>query len=229
MGGARLEALKGCNAMWQAIWRVMRALVFGRSARAGATDPAAPRNRILVRAPARAGRSDERPTMNAAYDKLMQHLDSQNIGYWSRSEDCSIATDFRGDVGVYRVCAQVDADDHLFQVLGWSPVRVPVGSRPAIAEALVRINCGLRVGKFEMHYDEGEIRFQAAQILPDDNLESATIDRLMNTTVAMLDTYLPAILSVIYGNELPKDAVRHAEPGRFGIDGNDGEPQEAHD
>ena len=36
--------------------------------------------------------------------------------------------------------------------------------------------------------------------------------------MVMLNTYLPAILSVIYGNELPKDAVRHAEPGRFGVD-----------
>lgn len=167
--------------------------------------------------------------MNAAYDKLIQHLDSQDIGYWSRSEDRSIFADFRCEVGVYRVYAQVDADDSLFQVFGWSPVRVPQGARPAIAEALARINCGMRVGKFEMNYDEGEIRFQVAQILPDDNLEDETIHRLMNTTMAMLDTYLPAVLSVIYGNELPKDAVRHADPGRFGADGGDGEPQEAHD
>ncbi len=27
----------------------------------------------------------------------------------------------------------------------------------------------------------------------------------------MLDRYLPAILSVVYGNETPKDAIRHVE------------------
>jgi hypothetical protein len=156
--------------------------------------------------------------MNAAYDKLIQHLDSQNIGYWSRSEDCSICMDFRGEVGTYRVFASVDADDSLFQVLGYSPVRIPIGSRPAIAETVVRANHGLKVGKFEVDYDEGDLRFQASQILPDDILEDETIDRLLGTTMAMLNTYLPAILSVIYGNELPKDAVRHAEPGRFGVD-----------
>ena len=32
-------------------------------------------------------------------------------------------------------------------------------------------------------------------------------------TVAMLDTYLPAVLSVVYGNELPADAVRCVEAG----------------
>lgn len=156
--------------------------------------------------------------MNAAYEKLIQHLDNQNVGYWSRSEDRSICADFRGEVGTYRIFARVDADDSLFQVFGYSPMRVPKGSRPAVAETVVRANYGLKVGKFEMDYDEGDLRFQAAQILPVDDLEDETIQRLLGTTLAMLNTYLPAVLSVIYGNELPKDAVRHAEPGRFGVD-----------
>ncbi len=80
-----------------------------------------------------------------------------------------------------------------------------------------------------MNYDEGDVRFQAAQILPDDDLEDETIQRLIGTTLGMLDTYLPAMLSVIYGNELPGDAVKHADPGRFVSDENDGEPQGAHD
>jgi hypothetical protein len=58
------------------------------------------------------------------------------------------------------------------------------------------------------------LRFHAAQILPDDDLDDATIGRLFGTTIAMLDLYLPAILSVIYGNELPEDAVRQVEPVR---------------
>ncbi len=159
--------------------------------------------------------------MNAAYEKLIQHLDNQNIGYWSRSEDRSICTDFRGEVGTYRIIAHVDAEDSLFQVFGYSPVRVPIGSRPAVAEAVVRANHGLKVGKFEMDYDEGDLRFQAAQVLVDDDLADETIHRLMGTTMAMLNTYLPAVLSVIYGNELPVDAVRQAEPGRFGVDESD--------
>ena len=44
------------------------------------------------------------------------------------------------------------------------------------------------------------------------------IDRLITATMAMLDMYLPAVLSVIYGNELPKDAIRSVEGGRCGGD-----------
>ena len=90
-------------------------------------------------------------------------------------------------------------------------MRIPEGARPAIAETITRANCGLRVGKFEMDFDAGELRFQAAQILTDDDLEEHVIDRLMGTIMSMLDMYLPAVFSVVYGNELPEDAIRCAE------------------
>ncbi|MFZ1006958.1 MAG: YbjN domain-containing protein [Candidatus Sulfotelmatobacter sp.] len=167
--------------------------------------------------------------MNAAYEKLIQHLDTRNIGYQSRGEDRSICADFRGEFGTYRVIAKVDEDDSLFQVFGYSPVRVPIGSRPAVAETVVRANYGLKVGKFEMDYDEGDLRFQAAQILPDDNLEDQTIHRLMGTTINVLNIYLPAILSVIYGNELPKAAISHAEPRRCGVDRSEGGERSANE
>jgi hypothetical protein len=38
----------------------------------------------------------------------------------------------------------------------------------------------------------------------------------------MLNTYLPAFLSVIYGNELPKEALMHAAPDRFPEENGDG-------
>ena len=105
---------------------------------------------------------------------------------------------------------------HLKGVDDYSPIRVPEVCRPATAEAVARANYGLRVGKFEFEVDEGESRFQASQGMTDDTVGERVIDRLISTTMAMLDMYLPAFLSVIYGNELPKDAIRCAEAGRCG-------------
>jgi hypothetical protein len=210
--------------MLRAILAALRRVLLGRpvASRVTAKPPSAEAvSCAVVHTANSADGSDGRLTMNAAYDKLCEYLSNQNIGFWSRSENLSICTDFRGEIGMYRIFARIDADDSLFQVFGHSPVRVPPGSRSAIAEAVTRINCGLKVGKFEMDCDEGELRFQAAQILPDDDLDEQTIQRLIGTTMSMLNTYLPAVLSVIYGNELPKDAVRHAEPGRYVSDDNE--------
>ena len=154
--------------------------------------------------------------MNAAYEKLIQHLDERDVRYLTSDDNRSICADFRAEVGTYRIIATVDPENGLFQVFGYAPVRVPEGARPSIAETIVRANYNLRIGKFEMDYDEGDLRFQAIQILTEDSLEDAIIDRLIGTTMGMLDGYLPAILSVIYGNELPKDAVRCVETGMGG-------------
>ena len=154
--------------------------------------------------------------MNDAYQQLIQHFDARDVRYLTHADTRSLYADFRLEVGTCRVVAAVDADNGLFQVYGYSPIRVPEGARRLIAETIARANYGLRVGKFELDCEEGELRFQAAQILTEDGLEDDVIGRLMGTTVAMLDLYLPAVLSVIYGNETPQDAIRCAEAGQHG-------------
>jgi len=150
-------------------------------------------------------------TMNAAFEKLTQVLDERNVRYLTSPDNRTICADFRGEVGTYRIMAVVDADDALFQVLGCSPVRVPEGARLSIAETIARANYGLKMGKLEMDMEDGELRFQVSQLLTDDRLDEVVIDRLMGLTMAMLDRYLPAVLSVVYGNEVPKDAIRCVE------------------
>lgn len=148
--------------------------------------------------------------MTAAYEELLHLFDKRDIGY-STGEGQAIRTDLRGEVATYRIVARVEDDTDLFQVFGYSPLRVPEGCRPAVAEALTRANYGLRIGKFEMDLDDGELRFQAAQIMIHDVLGEEVIDRMIGTTINMLDMYLPAVLSVIYANELPQDAIRRVE------------------
>jgi hypothetical protein len=148
--------------------------------------------------------------MTAAYEELIHLLDEREIGY-STSEDQAIRTDLRGEVAVYRIVARVEAEAELFQVFGYSPLRIPEGCRLAIAEAVTRANYGLRIGKFELDLDDGELRFQAAQILVYESVGEEVIDRMIGTAISMLDMYLPSFLSVIYANELPQDAIRRVE------------------
>jgi len=69
-------------------------------------------------------------------------------------KDQSIRTTLQGATATYLTVACVQED--LFQVACYAPLRIPEGSRRDIAEALVRANYGLRVGKFEMDFDGGE-------------------------------------------------------------------------
>lgn len=154
--------------------------------------------------------------MYTAYERLTQYLDEHGIRYLADADVHAIFTEFRGEAGCYRLVARIEPDDGLFQVFGSASVVVPEGCRPAIAETIARANYGLKIGKFELCFDDGELRFHASQIIVDEQLDDLAINRLFGAVLWTYDAFLPAINSVIYANELPKDAIRHVEL-RLGI------------
>jgi len=149
--------------------------------------------------------------MNIAFEKLIQHFDEHELKYLVDGDKQAVFANFGGEIGSYRVVAKVDEDDDLLLVFGYAPLRIPEGSRPAIAETIARANYCLKIGKFEMDFDDGELRFQAANIQAEGSLTDEIIRRIIGLVLHMLDTYLPAVLSVVYGNELPKDAISCVE------------------
>jgi hypothetical protein len=149
--------------------------------------------------------------MHAAYESLVQHLDNHAVQYQAYEEVGLICTNFQGEVGTYRVVVSVDAEAELFEVLGCAMMRVPAGARSLVAETIVRANYGLRLGKLEMDFSDGELRYQVAHPLLDAELPDFLIARSFGALLTTLDRYLPAVLSVIYGNELPQDAIHSVE------------------
>ena len=130
---------------------------------------------------------------------------------------------YPGAAATYRIVAEVDESARLFQVFGDAPTFIPEGSRPALAETITRANDRLRNGKFELDLDNGRLRFSVCQVLSGAGLDHDVIERLLRLPLTMLDLYLPAVLSVIYGNELPKDAIRCVEAAPRGGDTEGGE------
>ena len=101
--------------------------------------------------------------------------------------------------------------DGLLQLFAPLPSKIPPGCRPAIAEAIARANYGMKLGKFELDYSGGELRFQIANAFTAEGLDAEIIRRLIGTAVHSVDRYYPAVMSVVFGNELPEDAIRHVE------------------
>ena len=149
--------------------------------------------------------------MYLAYEKLIRHLNEADIKYRANSDEQSIWADFRGQNAAYQIVARVNEEAGVFRVYGNFPVGIPRGARSAIAETIIRANYGLQFGRFEMNFDDGHLRFHTTQVMTGNCLEDEIIDVMIQVTIVMLDRYLPAILSVVYGNELPQDAIRHVE------------------
>jgi hypothetical protein len=118
---------------------------------------------------------------------------------------------FQGENGKWTCYAKARDDQEQFVFYSVCPVNPPENKRLAVAEFLTRANSGMIIGNFEMDFEDGEIRYKTSIDVEGDSLSSALIKRLVYANVMMMDAYLPGIMSVIYGDVEPKDAIAQIE------------------
>ena len=118
---------------------------------------------------------------------------------------------FQGENGKWTCYAKARDDQEQFVFYSVCPVNAPDSKRLAVAEFLTRANSGMIIGNFEMDFEDGEIRYKTSIDVEDDSLSCALIKRLVYANVMMMDAYLPGMMSVIYGDVTPLDAIAQIE------------------
>lgn len=104
---------------------------------------------------------------------------------------------------------RVDLEQFIFYVV--MPVRAPSQMRIAVAEYLTRANYGLRIGNFEMDFDDGEVRYKSSIDFEGVELTAGLIRNTIYPAVQTMDRYLPGILSVIFGGKSAEEAITSIE------------------
>lgn len=116
-----------------------------------------------------------------------------------------------GDNGSWPFMAIADDESERFSAFSRAPIQVPVAKRATAAEYLTRANWGLLIGNFEMDYSDGEIRYKTAMDTDGIKLNDQLIGLTIFINLQMMDRYLPGLMTVVFGNERPEDAVKKAE------------------
>lgn len=79
--------------------------------------------------------------------------------------------------------------------------------RRDMAELASRINLLLRIGGFEVDFDDGELRHRAGIPVPGSGLDEAMIAAVVYASVLAADQYAPAFVSVASGKADPVAAL----------------------
>ena len=118
---------------------------------------------------------------------------------------------FVGHNGEVTCFAQVrpDLEQFIFYVV--MPVRVPANMRVTVAEYITRANYGLRIGNFEMDFDDGEVRYKSSLDFEGVELTTGLIRNAIYPAVQTMDRYLPGLLSVIFGGKSAEEAILAVE------------------
>ncbi|BAY64743.1 hypothetical protein NIES22_48430 [Calothrix brevissima NIES-22] len=118
---------------------------------------------------------------------------------------------FQGNNGKWNCYARARSEQNQFVFYSICPVNAPQNKLLAIAEFITRANSGMIIGNFELDFNDGEISYKTSIDVEGDRLSFALIKRVVYANVTMMDEYLPGIMSVIYSNVKPVDAIAQIE------------------
>jgi hypothetical protein len=118
---------------------------------------------------------------------------------------------FSGDHGDVRCYAQIRVDLEQFLFYAVAPVKAPEEVRLAVAEYITRANFGLRIGNFELDCANGEVRYKSSLDFETETLTPKLIKNAIYPAVHTMDFYLPGLLTVMYGNKTPEEAIEETE------------------
>ena len=104
---------------------------------------------------------------------------------------------------------RVDLEQFIFYVV--MPVRAPANMRLAVAEYITRANYGLRIGNFEMDFEDGEVRYKSSLDFEGVGLTPGLIRNTIYPAVQTMDRYLPGVLSVVFGGKSAEEAIAAVE------------------
>lgn len=148
--------------------------------------------------------------MTSLAEHFSAYLDRGEIKYEQDDERDLFRMLFDGKHGDIRVLIVVE--DDMIQAFTHPPNKVADQFRDVMTQAITRANYGLKLGKFEMDLDDGELRYQAALPLAENDFPAdEVLDHILYVGGAMVDRYLPAFLAIIYGNEDVKLAIDAVE------------------
>jgi hypothetical protein len=155
--------------------------------------------------------SETVPPLHPIMDAVKDFFSTDNWAFEEIEGRNIIRMRFSGENANWTCYAQVKEDQERLMFYSTLETKVPEEKRHAIAEYITRANFGLLIGNFEMDYSDGEVRFKTSVDIEDSTLTHKFIQNLVYMNVLMMDKYLPGIMSVIYANTAPADAIAQVE------------------
>lgn len=146
-------------------------------------------------------------------DVVRRALDERGWSYMTIVGAGAAVCSVSGARATYRVVAVADERYEQLACYVVCPTRVPAERRAAASEFLTRANFGMRLGNFELGFEDGEVRFKMSVDVEGGALVTQMVHTMLAAAVGTVERYHDALLTVVYGDATPEEAIREAERG----------------
>lgn len=151
--------------------------------------------------------------MNAPFDVLRDFLEEEGLVYEQLEGELvyRVAWPSKFPSLTWTCYAQVDADWGQFVFYVLIPVRIAEDLRGVVAEYITRVNYGLRVGKLEMDFEDGELRYNSTLNFKGERLTGQWIRNAVFPAIRTVERYSPGFAGIIRGGKTAAQALTEIE------------------
>jgi len=157
--------------------------------------------------------------MVGIFSQLIDFMEEEDWKYEILEGESVLRFYFKGRSGRLLCYADVDEAKGWLIFYSYLPVDTPPEKRADAAEFITRANRGMRIGNFELDYDDGEIRYKTSIDIEGGELTSPMFHNLLRANLSTMDRYFPGLMKLIYSDKTPKELIHDIEGSLEGFPG----------
>ena len=146
------------------------------------------------------------------FQRVVEYLDSQHWKYKIGGSDNDIAElnmSLKSKINSCRLV--VTASDTEIQAFAFCPIKASEDCFANVVEFITRANYGLKVGKFEFDYRDGEVRYQACLSCREGIPSLKDVEFTVDVTFLMLQRYGDGLVKNLMGFGNPEQDIKAIE------------------
>lgn len=137
--------------------------------------------------------------MNEIKESVIKLLDMKEWPYLQNQE--LIKIDIDGKNGTWPSFVKCEHEEKILLYYSVFPVRIPKEKIDIVINGINQINYGLKIGNFELSYDQGELHFKTAIEFPNTDIDYIPfIEKIVITNILTTDEYMPVIMKLIHSD-----------------------------
>lgn len=149
--------------------------------------------------------------MTGLFSELIDYMEEEAWKYEILEGETIIRFHFKGRSGRLLCYGEVDEAKYWLIFYSYMPVNASPEKMSQVAEFITRANRGMRIGNFELDFDDGEVRYKTSLDVEGGDLTSKMIDNLLRANLTTIDRYFSGMMELIYGEKSAVDIIRRIE------------------
>ncbi len=150
--------------------------------------------------------------MAGIFSTLIDFMEEEQWKYEILEGETVLRFNFKGRSGRLLCYADVEEEKNWLIFYSYLPVNIPPEKMHAAAEFVARANRGMRIGNFELDFEDGEVRYKTSIDIEGGELTNKMIHNLLQTNLSDDGRRYLGIMELIYSEEkTPKDLIHKIE------------------